>query len=61
VKSELFPGQAPPPITNRRFYTADVDVRNHRYRTSVKKNNAVQSGPRKSEKEINRKWAGGAS
>ena len=37
VKSELFPGQAPPPVTNRRFYPRDVDVRNHMYRASVKK------------------------
>lgn len=37
VKCELFPGQTPPPITNRRFYPTDVDVRNHMYRASVKK------------------------
>lgn len=37
VKSELFPGQTPPAITNRRFYPTDVDVRNHMYRALVKK------------------------
>ena len=37
VKSELFPGQIPPAITNRCFYPTDVDVRNHMYRASVKK------------------------
>lgn len=37
VKSELFPGQTPPPIANRRYYPTDVDVRNHIYKASVKK------------------------
>ena len=37
VKHELFPGQMPPPSTNRRYYPTDVDVRNHMYRASVKK------------------------
>lgn len=37
VKSELFPGQTPPPIANRRYYPTDVDVRNHIYKASVMK------------------------
>lgn len=37
VKSERFPGQTPPPITNRRYYPTDVDVRNHMYKASVKR------------------------
>lgn len=36
VKTEMFPGQPIPPLTNRRFHPTDVDIRNHSYKTTVK-------------------------
>lgn len=36
VKTDLFPGQTPPPLINRRYYPTDVDIRNHMYQASVK-------------------------
>lgn len=36
VKTDLFAGQTDPPITNRRYYPKDVDVRNHIYKATVK-------------------------
>ena len=36
VKSDLFAGQNPPPITNSRYHPKDVDIRNHMYKATVK-------------------------
>ena len=36
VKNDLFAGQNPPPITNRRYHPKDVDIRNHMYKATVK-------------------------
>lgn len=35
VKNEIFAGQQPPEVTNRRFFPISVDVRNHMYRATV--------------------------
>ena len=35
VKKELFTGQQPPDLTNRRFFPTTMDVRNHMYRATV--------------------------
>ncbi|XP_028415032.1 uncharacterized protein LOC114538114 [Dendronephthya gigantea] len=35
VKKEIFAGQQPPEVTNRRFFPTSVDVRNHMYRATV--------------------------
>lgn len=35
VKKEIFAGQKPPEMTNRRFFPTSVDVRNHMYRATV--------------------------
>ena len=51
VKCELFPGQTPPPITNRRFYPTDEP-----HVPGIGKKIAVQSGSGKPAKE-NRKLA----
>ena len=36
VKNDLFAGQNPPPVTNRRYHPKDVDIRNHMYKATVK-------------------------
>ena len=36
VENDLFAGQNPPPITNRRYHPKDVDIRNHMYKATVK-------------------------
>ena len=36
VKNDLFPGQNPPPVTNRHYHPKDVDIRNHMYKATVK-------------------------
>ena len=36
IKNDLFAGQNPPPITNRRYLPKDVDIRNHVYKATVK-------------------------
>lgn len=36
VKNDLFAGQNPPPITNRRYHPKDVDTRNHMHNATVK-------------------------
>ena len=35
VKKELFTGQQPPDLTNRRFFPTTMDVRNHMYHATV--------------------------
>ncbi|PFX25800.1 hypothetical protein AWC38_SpisGene9547 [Stylophora pistillata] len=36
VRNDLFAGQNPPPVTNRRYHPKDVDIRNHMYKETVK-------------------------
>ena len=36
VKNDLFGGQNPPPVTNRRYHPKNVDVRNNMYKATVK-------------------------
>ena len=35
VRKEIFTGQKPPEVTNRRFFPTSVDVRNHMHRATV--------------------------
>jgi hypothetical protein len=35
VRKEIFAGQKPPEVTNRRFFPTSVDVRNHMYRATI--------------------------
>ena len=51
VKFELFPGEPLPAPPNRRYYPTDVDVRNHIYQASVKKNR-LQSDQENLKKKI---------
>ena len=48
VKTDLFAGQTAPPITNRRYYPKDVDVRNHIILQSNCETDAIKDRPRKS-------------
>ena len=48
VKNDLFAGQNPPPVTNRRYHPKDVDIRNHNHVQGNCKADAIQGWPGKS-------------